>query len=183
MNENLVAMKAAITAALSAIGMFLGWRIVMLLVWVVLMALDYLSGTLAARQNGTWKSAMAREGIGHKAGMILIVIVCMIADFVIMLACENLPHDVINFHWPFVIFPLVVMWYILTEIGSIIENAMEMGAKVPSWLPNLLNATVNAVDSVGESALEKYDEKEFPQIGFDDVANAEPDKLMDADHG
>lgn len=154
MNDNLVTVKASIAAFASAVFMFLGWRVIMLLVWAVLMALDYLSGTLAARQNGTWKSAMAREGIGHKAGMILIVVVCMIADFVIMMACENLPHDVINFHWPFVIFPLVTMWYILTEIGSIIENAMEMGAKVPSWLPKILNATLGAVDSVGENAID-----------------------------
>lgn len=164
MNENLVAVKATMTAALSAVAMFLGWRVIMLLVWVVLMALDYLSGTLAARQNGTWKSAMAREGIGHKAGMILIVVVCMIADFVILLACENLPYDVIRFHWPVVIFPLVTMWYIITEIGSIIENAMEMGATVPAWLPKLLNATLKAVDTVGESALDGAADKEHSNL-------------------
>lgn len=160
MNDNFVALKATITAAFAAICSFLGWRVIMLLVWVVLMALDYLSGTLAARQNGTWKSAMAREGIGHKTGMILIVVVCMIADFVLLIACENLPYDVINFRWPMVIFPLVTMWYILTEIGSIIENAMEMGATVPAWLPKILNATIRKIDSVGEAAIDDPMEKE-----------------------
>lgn len=159
MNENLVAVKATLSAFFATLGMLLGWRVIMLLVWAVLMALDYLSGTLAARQNGTWKSSMAREGIGHKVGMILIVIVSMLADFVILMVCENLPYDVINFHWPVVIFPLVTMWYIITEIGSIIENAMEMGAKVPAWLPKLLNATLKAVESVGDNSL-MYDEKE-----------------------
>lgn len=153
MNENLTIAKTTLTATISAVCMFLGWRVIMLLVWVVLMALDYISGTLAARQNGTWKSATAREGIGHKVGMIFIVIVSMVADAVIMLACENIPNDVINFHWPFVIFPLVTMWYILTEIGSIIENAMAMGAKVPAWLPKLLNATIATVENVGETAV------------------------------
>ena len=171
MNENMVAVKAAMTAFFSAVGMFLGWRVVMLLVWAVLMALDYLSGSLAARQNGTWKSETAREGIGHKFGMILIVVVCMIADFVIMLACENIPNDVIHFHWPFVIFPLVTMWYILTEIGSIIENAMEMGAKVPAWLPKILNATVKAVEVAGDMGI--------PQIGSDDVANVNAEDLTE----
>lgn len=161
MNEDLVAIKTWLTAFLASIGMFLGWRVIMLLVWVVLMALDYLSGTLAARQNGTWKSSMAREGIGHKAGMIIIVVVCMIADFVILLACENLPHDVITFRWPVVIFPLVTMWYIITEIGSIIENAVEMGAKVPVWLPKLLNATLKTIDTVGDNALDDATEKEY----------------------
>lgn len=159
MNDNIVALKATIAAFFGAVAAFLGWRVIMLLVWVVLMALDYLSGTLSARQNGTWKSSMAREGIGHKTGMIIIVVVCIIADFVLLLACENLPYDVINFRWPMVIFPLVTMWYILTEIGSIIENAIEMGAKVPAWLPKILNATLQTIDSVGENALE-HDEKE-----------------------
>ena len=153
MNENLVVFKASIAAFFAAVGAFLGWRVIMLLVWVILMALDYLSGTLAARQNGVWKSSMAREGIGHKAGMVIVVVVCMIADFVLLLAVENLPYDVINFHWPMVIFPLVTMWYILTEIGSIIENAMELGAKVPAWLPKLLNATVKTIEAVGNNAI------------------------------
>ena len=161
----------------------------MLLAWVALMALDYLSGTLAARHNGTWQSAMAREGIFHKAGMILVVIVSMIADFVIAMVCNYLPYDVVNFHWPIVIFPLVTMWYIITEIGSIIENAMAMGAKVPAWLPKLLNATLKVVENVGENALDaNFD----PVIGVSDSGtnelypapeeDADPYALMGFDH-
>lgn len=37
-----------------------------------------------------------------------------------------------------------------TEIGSIIENAVEMGAKVLVWLPMLLNAMFKSVDNVSE---------------------------------
>ena len=164
MNDNIVALKTTIAAFFGAVAAVLGWRVIMLLVWVVLMALDYLSGTLAARQNGTWKSSMAREGIGHKTGMIIIVVVCMIADFVLLMACENLPYDVISFRWPMVIFPLVTMWYILTEIGSIIENAMEMGAKVPAWLPKILNASLQAIDAVGENTVIDHDEKEHSSL-------------------
>lgn len=154
MNENLVATKTAIVALFGALCTFLGWRMIMLLVWVMLMCLDYISGTLAARQNGTWKSEKAREGIGHKAGMMFVVIVSMIADFVIMTICDNLPHDAIRFDWPMAIFPMVTMWYILTEIGSIIENAIGMGANVPAWLPKILNATIHAVENVGEAVVD-----------------------------
>jgi phage-related holin len=92
--------------------------------------------------------------------MIIIVVVCIIADFVLLLACQNLPYDVINFRWPMVISPLVTMWYILTEIGSIIENAVEMGAKVPAWLPKILNATLHTIDAAGEGAFDIQDEKD-----------------------
>ena len=147
MTENLALTKAAIAAFFTAVAAFLGWRMILLLVWVCLMGLDYLSGSLAARSRGDWKSETARNGIFHKAGMILVVLVSMIADFVILLACENLPYEAVQLSWPVVLFPLVTMWYILTEIGSIIENAISMGAVVPQWLPKLLNATVKAVDA------------------------------------
>ena len=147
MTEKLVLTKAAITAFFTAIAAFLGWRMILLLVWAALMALDYLSGSLAARSQGQWKSETARQGIFHKAGMVLVVTVSMIADFVILLACRNLPYDALSIHWPVVLFPMVTMWYILTETGSIIENAMAMGARVPQWLPKLLNATTAAIDS------------------------------------
>ena len=146
MTEKLVLSKAAISAFGTAVAAFLGWRMILLLVWVALMALDYLSGTLAARSQGQWRSELARQGIFHKAGMVLVVLVSMAADFVMVLISGNIPGEIL-FHWPVVIFPMVTMWYILTEIGSIIENAVSMGAKVPQWLPKLLNATQSAIDS------------------------------------
>ena len=150
--ENLTAMKIAIVTAAGAVSAFLGWRLIMVLVWVFLMAVDYLSGTWAARQNGTWKSEMAREGLGHKGGMVLVVLVCMIADLVMMLVSEHLTYEVIPIEWPVVLFPIMTLWYIITEIGSIIENAIKMGAPIPTWLPKLLDATMKVVDAVGENA-------------------------------
>lgn len=146
MNDNLLMTKAALTAFFAALATFLGWRMIMVLVWVCLMTLDYLSGSLAARSRGEWKSSTAREGIFHKVGMVLVVLVSMMADLVMVLVSGNLPGE-IPFTWPVVIFPMVTMWYIFTETGSIIENAISMGAKVPQWLPKLLNATLHAIDA------------------------------------
>lgn len=146
MNETLLTTKAAITAFLAAVSTFLGWRMIMLILWVMLMCLDYLSGSLAARSRGEWKSETARNGIFHKAGMVLVVLVSMAADLVMVLFSANIPGEMLM-SWPVVIFPTVTMWYILTEIGSIIENAVSMGARVPQWLPKLLNATVAAIDT------------------------------------
>ena len=146
MTEKLFMTKAAISAFFAAAAAFLGWRMILLITWVVLMVLDYLSGSLAARSRGEWKSAAARQGIFHKAGMILVVLVTMIADLVILMAFRNLPYEALQIHWPVVLFPMVTVWYILTETGSIIENAIAMGARVPQWLPKLLNASTDAID-------------------------------------
>ena len=152
MNENLVTIKTAIVAGCTALGAFLGWKGVMLIAWVAVMALDYISGTLAACKGGEWCSSTAREGLWHKGGMIAVVIVAAIADWIMVLIAEYVP---IGIQWPGIILPLVLAWYIITELGSILENAVKMGANVPSWLVKLLKSSANLVESAGDAAAEE----------------------------
>ena len=46
--------------------------------------------------------------------------------------------------------PLVVVWYILTECGSIIENAGALGGQDPRWLTRAISALQSSVDEPGE---------------------------------
>ncbi len=149
MKENLLTIKTAAAGFLTAMGAFLGWKGVMLVVWVIVMGLDYLSGTMAACKEGNWNSAAAREGLWHKGGMILAVTVAAIADAVMVLMVAYVP---IGLQWPGLLLPLVLAWYILTELGSILENAVQMGASVPSWLVRLLKNGVELVDGAVEQA-------------------------------
>ena len=41
-----------------------------------------------------------------------------------------------GFELPTLVTPVVLLWYILTELGSITENAEKMGAPVPQWVKN-----------------------------------------------
>ena len=150
MKENLVTMKTAVAAFLTAMGGFLGWKGVMLVSWVAVMGLDYLSGTMAACKAGNWSSGAAREGLWHKGAMILVVTVAAIADAVMILTVEYVP---IGLQWPGILLPLVLAWYILTELGSVLENAVEMGASVPGWLVKLLKTGVNIVDNAVEEEM------------------------------
>lgn len=145
--------KATIAIFFTAVGTFLGWQGVMALVWVALMFMDYLSGSLAARKTGTWKSSVARDGFLHKGGMILVVLVALLADIVMGLALPHIP--VLNIAWPDILFPVVLAWYIITELGSILENAVKMGARVPIWLIKIFNASLKAIDATGEKMIEE----------------------------
>lgn len=147
MNDNLFTVKTVIAAFFTALGAFLGWKGVMLFAWLGVMALDYLSGTLAAALGGKWSSAIAREGIKHKGGMILVVTVAAISDAVMVMIVEHVP---IGLQWPGIILPMVLAWYIITELGSILENAVVMGAPVPGWLVKLLKASADLVENAGE---------------------------------
>lgn len=146
MYDKMTALKAALAAFCTALGAFLGWKGIMALIWVAVMALDYISGTAAACKEGSWSSAVARSGLWHKAGMILAVICAAIADLAMVQLCDNLTAQVFHFGWPVVVTPLVLAWYILTELGSILENAVKLGAKIPGWLLKLLQAGLDAVD-------------------------------------
>ena len=149
MKENLVTVKAGMAAVLSALAAFLGWKGILLLAWIGVMALDYLSGTLAACREGQWSSAVARQGLWHKGGMILVVTVSGISDGVMVMLASNLS---LGMDWPGLVLPLVLAWYIITELGSILENAVKMGAKVPEFLVSLLKAGVRLTDSAGDAA-------------------------------
>ena len=148
MNETIVTAKAAIAAFFAAIGAFLGWKGIMAVIWVVLMAMDWITGTAAARKNGTWKSAAARDGVWHKIGSVLVVVVALLADFIMGVMLAHIP--VLEIAWPNLLGPLVLAWYIVTELGSILENAVKMGAKVPGWIVKIFDATLKMVDKVGE---------------------------------
>ncbi len=166
MENNLLEVKVAVAAFFTAIGAFLGWQGVMALVWVACMAIDYLTGSISAMKKGEWCSAIARQGLWHKGGMIVVVVVAAIADGVMSVICEHLP---IGITWTSIILPLVLAWYIVTELGSILENAVKMGAVVPEWLIKLMKIGLKAVNDAGEKieheaeAIAEQEDQEQPE--------------------
>lgn len=152
-NDNIFfAVKAAVVAFTGAFGAAFGWLGWLILAWVVCMVLDWLSGSAAASAKGNWSSAAARSGIWHKGGMILVIIVAALADCVLGVSVNNLPMLGINY--TVLVLPVTLVWYIFTELGSIAENATEMGANVPVFLTKILAAgktiTENAMESQNE---------------------------------
>ena len=77
------AVVAAVCGAFTAAFGWLGWLVV---AWAACMALDWVSGSAAAASRGAWSSAAARAGIWHKAGMVVVVLVCALTDAVLAVA-------------------------------------------------------------------------------------------------
>ncbi len=154
MEEKMAAYKAAITALFGAMASFLGWKGVLVAVWVILMLADYVSGSLAACQKGSWNSKAAREGLFHKGGMILVVLVAVSADLALAVASKYLA---LGIAWPGILLPLVLTWYIITEAGSILENAAKMGAPVPKWLIQLMTVSMESAEKLGAAAVGERD--------------------------
>ena len=72
---------------------------------------------------------------------------------------ENLPGVELPFEYTTLFGPLVVVWYIIGELGSLAEHAVNMGAKVPTWLVKLLAEGKNAVDIAGDKLLGSDEEQ------------------------
>lgn len=134
---------AAIVATLTALWGWMGWAI---MIWVACFLLDYLSGSAAASKNGEWSSKIARDGVWHKLGEIFAVLVAAMCDIALHVIVNSSSVE-IGFEIPVIVTPVVLMWYILTELGSIAENAGKLGAPVPKWLKKSLAAYKDKIDS------------------------------------
>ena len=150
MNKTINQIKAAVAAVFGLLTGLWGWLGWLVVGWIICMALDYITGSMAAAKEGQWSSAKAREGIWHKCGMIVVVIVSAGADLLIEIVLTNLPVLALPIQYPGLVCPVVLVWYIITELGSMAENAAVMGAPVPQWLVKLLAVSKNAVDGAGD---------------------------------
>lgn len=150
MDKTINQVKAAVAGLLGLLTGLWGWLGWLVVGWIGCMALDYATGSMAAAKEGEWSSARAREGIWHKCGMIVVVLVAAGADMLLSLVLAHLPLVELPIQYAGLVCPVVLVWYIVTELGSIVENAVAMGAPVPQWLVKLLAMSKGMVDQAGE---------------------------------
>lgn len=150
--DKLKAWLAALFAVLTALWGWFGWLVIL---WVFLMALDYYTGSRGARRRGEWSSKIAREGIAHKGGEVKVFLVALVVDAMMGIVLENFP--LLPFQYSVLFSPLVVVWYILTEAGSILENVAKDGTPLPTWVMKLIQWLKGTVDQVGDTAAGEKD--------------------------
>ena len=141
--------KAAASLVLAAGVTLWGWFGWLVVAWVCAMALDFVSGVGAAAKAGELSSKIARAGLFHKGGMLLVVFVAGLLDVLIGVIIRG-TGVVLPFKYTVLVCPLVLVWYTLTELVSVLENAVKWGAPVPGWLKKLLQSGKDAIDQQGE---------------------------------
>lgn len=147
---------AALLAFLTALWGWVGWVII---IWFAAVVLDYVSGTAAARRNGEWSSDVARDGLWHKLGEIFAVTVAALCDIALGVILKSAPFA-LPFEYSTLITPIVLLWYIITEAGSIVENACKLGAPVPTWMKKMLKQYKDTIDAAQGAANHPPDEAE-----------------------
>lgn len=110
----------------------------MLLVPVVLMGADFLSGFLGAWARKDIQSSALREGIVHKCGEMLIVIISIFLMYAI-----SIPRELVIG---------IIVYICLMECISILENLGKSGCHLP---PALLNHLKVLTDETEETENEQ----------------------------
>ena len=136
--------SVSVLTVFATIRGWIGWLIVL---YCVAMCTDWLTGTILAIKNAEWNSSKAREGLWHKCGSIFCLAVALLTDLLLSLIVNNIPGMQLTFQYKVMLFPLVTVWYILSELGSILENAAEMGAPIPSFLRHVLEKVQDSCES------------------------------------
>ena len=137
--------KGAVTAFIAFLTALWGWTGWAIIIWLACIFLDYLAGSMAAKKDSSWSSDIARQGLWHKLGEIFAVMVAALCDIALTVIMKGtgieIPIDV----GPLVT-PVVLLWYILTELGSIIENCGKLGAPVPKWFSDYVEKQKEKID-------------------------------------
>lgn len=112
-----------------------------IIVPVVIMGLDILTGFLNAWRDKQIQSSKLRSGLTKKFGEMVIIIIAIFFQYTI-----RLPEEIVLF---------IVIYVVGMELISIAENLTKMGIKVPSWITKRLAAVVDDADESEEKDVKK----------------------------
>lgn len=91
-----------------------------------IMLLDYLTGMISAIVNNELNSRIGARGIWKKVSYIIGIILAFAVDYLISQVTEYNTHYSCTY--------LIMTWYGINEILSILENLSEIGVPFPDFL-------------------------------------------------
>ena len=135
--------QVMVSGALAAFAVYMGALAVPIIVLMVMMVLDYLSGMAAAWMQNNLSSKIGAKGIIKKVGYMGLIVVAMGADYLIYSGIIAANID-INYNMWFGL--LVAVWLIINEMISILENLSKLGVPIPDFMTRLIKRLKSAAD-------------------------------------
>jgi toxin secretion/phage lysis holin len=152
MENKIFLSKITVTTICALLGDKLGAIGSVLILFIFLMFVDYISGMLAAKKEALehpnsskygWSSKKGLIGIYKKIGYMFTVLVAISTDYLIF----NMIEEMGIVYKTNTLFGLMVLvWFILNESLSILENAGRMGVKLPEFLVQVLANMKNDIN-------------------------------------
>ena len=135
--------QMVISAALAAFASYLGALAVPIIVLMVMMIIDYLSGMSAAWSEGTLSSKVGAKGIIKKVGYMALIVVAMGVDYLI---CSGISAASLDIGYNMWFGLLVAVWLIINEMISILENLDRLDVPIPGFLRAIVKKLKISVD-------------------------------------
>lgn len=141
-------LQMVLSAAVAAFSVYFNIMAVPLIVLVIAMLADYISGMTAAYISAELSSKRGIQGIVKKLSYMVMVAVAMGVDWLIH---SGLGAFNINVDCDMWVGLIVTAWLIINEMISILENLSRIGVPMPSFLINIVQKLKNTVDKDGEN--------------------------------
>ena len=136
-----------VSAVITGLLYYLGIVAVPIIILIVAMIIDYVTGMLSAWLNAELSSKKGIKGIVKKVSYLALVAVAMIVDWLIFQGLQQINVDL---HYSVFFAVLVTVWLIINELISVLENLSRMGVPIPNFLKNLINRLKATVDDRGD---------------------------------
>ena len=137
-----------ISAVITGLLYYLGIVAVPIIILIVAMIIDYVTGMMSAWLNSELSSKKGIKGIVKKVSYLALVAVAMIVDWLIFQGLQQINVD-LNYSVFFAV--LVTVWLIINELISVLENLSRMGVPIPNFLKKLIDGLKNTVDEKGDN--------------------------------
>ncbi len=132
-----------VSAVITGLLHYLGIVAVPIIILIIAMMIDYMTGMMSAWLNAELSSKKGIKGIVKKISYLALVAVAMIVDWLICCGLQQINVD-IKYSVFFAV--LVAVWLIINELISVLENLSRMGVPIPNFLKKLINRLKTTID-------------------------------------
>lgn len=136
-----------VSAVITGLLYYLGIVAVPIIILIIAMIIDYVTGMMSAWLNSELSSKKGIKGIVKKVSYLALVAVAMIVDWLIFQGLQQINVDL---HYSVFFAVLVAVWLIINELISVLENLAKMGVPIPNFLKKLIDRLKNTVDEKGD---------------------------------
>lgn len=128
-------LQTIFSVAIAAFTTYVGMLAVPLLILLIMMVIDYISGMAAAWIRNELSSKIGAKGIVKKVGYMGLIVVAMVVDYLIY---SGLVMINVNPNYEMFFGILVSIWLIINEMISILENLSKIGVPIPAFLKKIV---------------------------------------------
>lgn len=127
--------KLSIATFLGILSAYLGIAAIPLILLLILMVIDYATGIIVAWIKGTLSSRKSILGILKKVGYLAVIVVGIVCDLLIEYAFAAIG---LKINISYTVGLVIMIWLILNECISILENLSAVGVPFPGFLKGIV---------------------------------------------